>query len=135
MKVSLGLIGGLELLREKCKNKVTIVKGYECAEKAEKSLYKNYHPTGIAAIITVANMSSKEVVLVAETINEFQGIGLDLDTDTVYVDTRKDTPQKWISEQGKRTLLAEDTYLAHFNQTDTGTAPTSTSPPNEPEST
>jgi uncharacterized protein YcbK (DUF882 family) len=107
VKVSLGLIGGLELLRERSQKHIRIIKGYECETHVQKSIYKNYHPTGIAAEIQIDTLSPVDVFKLAETIDEFLGIGLQLDTQTVYVDTRKDNPQKWVTNDGVRTDITE----------------------------
>ena len=107
VKVSLGLIGGLELLRERSQKHIHIIKGYECEAHVQKSIYKNYHPTGIAAEIQIDTLSPVDVFKLAETIDEFLGIGLQLDTQTVYVDTRKENPQKWVTKDGVRTDITE----------------------------
>ncbi|MDA0944535.1 MAG: hypothetical protein O3A77_00565 [bacterium] len=107
VKVSLGLIGGLELLRERSQKHIHIIKGYECETHVQKSIYKNYHPTGIAAEIQIDTLSPVDVFKLAETIDEFLGIGLQLDTQTVYVDTRKENPQKWVTNDGVRTDITE----------------------------
>ena len=107
VKVSLGLIGGLELLRERSQQPIHIVKGYECEAYAKTSIYKNYHPMGIAAEIRIDTLSPADVFILAEQIDEFLGLGLNLDTQTVYVDTRKENPQKWVIRDGVRTDLTE----------------------------
>ena len=118
LKLSLGLIGGLELLRSKLKKKITIVKGYECAESAEKNkrIKRNFHLIGVAAIITAENTSTEDLFLAAEAIPEFKGLGLNFDDNTVYVDTRKEDERKtWVVKNKEEILIADENraqYLA-----------------------
>lgn len=119
VKVSLGLIGGLELLHQRSQQAIQIIKGYECDTHAKKSIYKNYHPSGIAAEIKIDTLDPTEVFKLAETIDEFLGIGLQLDTQTVYVDTRKDNPQKWVTNDGVRTDITEHNRHQWFNESST----------------
>jgi len=115
LKVSLGLVGGLELLRAKAKNRINIVKGFECLDSAEKSgkIKRNYHTKGIAADITIDNLSVKDVFLLAEKIPEFNGVGLS--DDYVHVDTRKgDTQTRWIHQDDENIEINSEnrsTYL------------------------
>ena len=53
-KISLGLVGVLEELRAKTRKRITIVKGYECSEVAEKrgKVKRNFHTMGLAADIS-----------------------------------------------------------------------------------
>jgi len=101
-RISLGLIGALELLRSKAKGRIDIQKGFVCLDCAEKegTTKKNYHTQGIAADITCQNVSIKDLFLVAETIEEFKGIGLNLSANTLHVDTRKDANRTmWIKDK------------------------------------
>ena len=108
VRISLGLIGGLELLRFKTKNRINIVKGYVCQDAAEKSgqLKRNHHTTGIAAEIVVDNMTPKDVFLLAEEVPEFMGIGIDFTHNVLHVDTRKGKARTlWIIEEGRQIEL------------------------------
>jgi hypothetical protein len=91
LKVSMGLVGGLELLRSLAKKRITITKGYITPEAAERegNWKRNYHPLGLAADIRIEGMSNEEVFILAESVPEFKGIGLSIDGDHVHVDTRK----------------------------------------------
>ena len=119
VRVSLGLIGGLELLHQRSQQPIQIIKGYECDTHAKKSIYKNYHPSGIAAEIKIDTLDPTDVFKLAETIDEFLGLGLNLDTQTVYVDTRKENPQKWVSKDGIRTDITEHNRHQWFNESST----------------
>ena len=108
VKISLGLIGGLELLRSKTRNRINIVKGFVCQDAAEKSgqVKRNHHTLGIAAEITVDNMKPKDVFLLAEEVPEFMGIGLDLTHNVLHVDTRKGKDRTlWVIEEGRQLEL------------------------------
>ncbi len=108
-RISLGLVGGLELLRAKAWRRVQIVKGYVCPEASPKSFRKNYHVTGTAADITVNDLSPLDVFLLAETIPEFKGIGLNLDKKIVHVDTRKAAERVcWVVENDQYIDLTPD---------------------------
>jgi len=102
VRISLGLVGGLELLRMKAKNRINILKGYECPDSAEKArrVKRNFHVQGVAADITVDNVSLEEAFKMAEEIPEFNGIGLNLDHNCLHVDTRKDKKRSiWVVQR------------------------------------
>ena len=104
LRISLGLIGALELLRSNSKNRVNILKGYECPETSEKKkkIQRNYHSYGVAADITVDNLSAIEVFKLAENIEEIKGLGLNISDDYVHIDTRKDDERSlWVEEEEK----------------------------------
>ena len=63
-KLSLGLIGALELLRTLTKNRINILKGYECLESNEKRkiFKKNYHTMGLAGLIDLASIRTCDVI-------------------------------------------------------------------------
>ena len=122
VRISLGLIGGLELLRSYAKSRVNIVKGYITQEQAEKEgfLKRNYHPLGLAADITVNDMDPKDVFLLAERIPEFKGIGLDLVEGNVHVDTRKEEERvMWVVDQDGRVDLTDKNRSQYFPASDT----------------
>jgi uncharacterized protein YcbK (DUF882 family) len=107
-KISLSLIGGLELLRTRCRNRVNILLGFQSPDspEANKLLHKkNYHTLGLAADITVDNLDIREVFKVAETIKEFKGIGHNFAEKLVHVDTRKkDDRSIWIIDENSKEL-------------------------------
>ncbi|MFT5171725.1 MAG: hypothetical protein ACI9BD_001503 [Candidatus Marinamargulisbacteria bacterium] len=121
IKVSLGLVGGLELLREKVKKRVNVIKGFMCQTATEKSgSYKrNFHLMGLAADITVSGLEAKDVFQIAEDIPEFKGIGLNLKENFVHVDTRKiDDVQKWVVVNGERIELTPENRNTYFGESD-----------------
>ena len=109
-RVSLGLVGGLELLRSRINARINIVKGYRCQDASKKSgsLKKDYHTQGIAADITVDKMDIIELFKVAESIPEFNGIGINFTEKYVHVDTRKIKRELWIVEYGKQQELTAE---------------------------
>ena len=116
-KISLGLIGALEFLRAKVNKRITIVKGYESPESAEKSgkLSRNLHVTGVAADIAIEGMDIRELFIHAEEIDEFKGIGLNLEENYIHVDTRKTDERKLWIEEGKRMIdLDESNRQKYF---------------------
>lgn len=89
------------MLRAISGNRVNIVRGYMCNDAAEKigSLKRNYYTIGLAADITVDNLDPVEVFRIASKIPEFKGIGLNLDSQLVHVDTRKAAdPSLWVEQ-------------------------------------
>lgn len=117
IRLSLGLIGGLELLRSKSKNRINILKAFECPESAESSskTKRNLHVLGIAADITIDKKDLRETFLLAEEIPEFNGIGLDLTGNHVHVDTRKDKKRSlWVVENGVQIDLTESNRSHYF---------------------
>ena len=58
---------------------------------------------GVAADIDVDNVSLVDVFKAAEQVPEFKGIGINLQSKFVHVDTRKEVErQLWVYENGKR---------------------------------
>ena len=118
IKISLGLVGALEMLRSKAQKRIEIIKGFEDPEVAEKKgkLKRNFHTQGLAADIKILNLSAKETFLLAEQIPEIMAIGLNVDEDYVHVDTRK-TPERLLWVESKNTEIElnqdnRDQYLA-----------------------
>ena len=109
-RLSLGLVGGLELLYSKVHKRINIDKGYICPECAGKTrVRKNYHALGIAADIHIPGKSLEEVFQLAETIPEFNGIGLNLTDRHIHVDTRKDRKKTlWVVKAGNYIELTEE---------------------------
>lgn len=117
IRVSMGLVGGLELLRAKLRNRITIERGYMCADAvdAERGLRRNYYAVGLAADITAENMDIRAVFLAAESVPEFKGVGLNLDKGVVHVDTRKElTPVFWVESHGQVIILDENNREHYF---------------------
>jgi len=101
LKISMGLVGGLEMLRSLAQARVTVHRGFITQEIAEKegNWKRNYHPLGLAADVTAEGMSNEDLFLLAEQVPEFKGIGLSIDNNHVHVDTRKTEERVlWIEE-------------------------------------
>jgi hypothetical protein len=118
LKISMGLVGGLELLRSLAKKRIVIIKGYITPEAAEKegNWKRNYHPLGLAADIKIDGMSNEELFLLAESVPEFKGIGLSIDGNHVHVDTRK-TPERslWVETGGQIIDLTTSSQREKYN--------------------
>ena len=111
LKISLGLIGALELIRSKANQRINILKGFESLETAEKKgkAKRNHHTTGIAADITIDNFSPLETFKLAEEIPEIMGIGLNVDENYVHIDTRKAKERSlWIEKNDDEIELTEE---------------------------
>jgi hypothetical protein len=122
IRVSMGLVGGLELLRAKVQNRITVVRGYMCADavEAERGLRRNYYTVGVAADITVENMDPKAVFVLAEEVPEFKGLGLNLDTGVLHVDTRKEKDRViWVETHGQVVTLTESNRHDYFGHPET----------------
>jgi uncharacterized protein YcbK (DUF882 family) len=117
IKISLGLIGALELLRSSANNRINILKGYACPETQEnkKNFKKNYHTWGVAADITIDNLSLKQAYKLAQTIPEIKGLGLNLTKGHLHIDTRKEKEQTcWLVKNDTHIKLTpenQETYL------------------------
>jgi uncharacterized protein YcbK (DUF882 family) len=101
IRLSLGLVGGLEQLRALSKSRINIMKGYMCqdADEASKGTRRNYHTYGIAADVKISGKSLKETLELVEQVEEFKGIGVDLVNEFVHVDVRKeDHRAMWIEK-------------------------------------
>jgi len=118
----MGLVGGLELLRAKVQNRITVVRGYMCSDavEAERGLRRNYYAVGLAADITVENMDLRAVFRLAEEVPEFKGIGLNIDTGILHVDTRKEKELvAWIETGGKVIPLDESNRNVYLGNPET----------------
>ena len=109
-KLSLGLVGGLEMLRSKAQNRVNILKGFESKESAQQQgrVKRNYHRLGVAADITVDNRSLKDIFLIALDIPEFNGIGINVDDNHIHVDTRKGDRKIWVEKDNDEHEISEE---------------------------
>ncbi len=117
LKISLGLLGGLEFLRSLAKNRINIVKGFECVEstEAKKKFNRNYHAIGIAADIVIDKLSPKEAFSLACQVPEFKGIGLG--ETYIHVDTRKDAERAlWVKTAEGNTPLTDKNQLDYFDE-------------------
>ena len=121
LRISLGLVGGLELLRSRAKNRINILKGYVDPNEVEtKQFKKDYHTLGLAADITIDGLSIEDTFLLATSIPEFNGVGLNLDEQHVHVDTRKGESQYcWITENKKTIEYNEESRAKYFKQQST----------------
>eukprot|EP01047_Picozoa_sp_COSAG01_P000209 COSAG01_NODE_3_length_63519_cov_1591.007663_27_plen_200_part_00 len=118
-KISLGLIGGLELLRSLSQKRVSILKGFEHQDSGRKN-QKNYHCLGLAADIRIQDLSAKDTFLLVQKIPEFKGIGLNLEEDYVHVDNRKEEERcLWIEKDKKQIEWTEALEQEHFGNTTT----------------
>ena len=111
LRISLGLVGALELLRTKANNRITIEKGYESPETYEKkgSFKRSFHTMGLAANITIDNLSLEETFKLAEEIDEFKGLGLNYHKKHVHVDTRKEDERiMWVTTDKNEEISVDD---------------------------
>ena len=95
----MGLVGIIEALRAQLNKRIEIVTGYYCPDCRDRQygIKRDFHHTGVAADIRVADMSVEELFLVAETYPELKGIGINFDDNHVHIDTRKeDDRQTWV---------------------------------------
>ena len=114
-RISLGLVGGLELLRSKSNNRIAIIKGYSDPGTTAKQYNRDYHTLGLAADIRIENMSIHDVFLLAQSIPEFKGVGLNLDEKHVHVDMRKEDQQYcWVIENKREIEWNEDAQKKYF---------------------
>ena len=116
-KVSLGLVGALEELRGAVRKRITIVKGFEHPDVAEKkgSLKRNFHTQGLAADITIEGLELKEIFKAAESIHAFTGIGLNLEEKYVHVDTRKADRILWVEENNNDIPITDENRKAYID--------------------
>ncbi len=105
LKVSLTLVGVLELIRMHFNKRLDIMVGHHCEEENARlgGVKKSYHVLGKAARFTVQDIPAEEVFRFAERIPQVQGLGLDPLKKQVYLDIRDKAPAKWVWE-GSREL-------------------------------
>lgn len=109
-KISLGLVGALEELRTKVKKRITIIKGYECSEVAEKkgAIKRNLHTQGLAADIVIEGMSLLEMFTEIEKIQSITGIGINKHENYIHIETRKIERRCWIEENNEEIELTNE---------------------------
>lgn len=114
-KISLGLVGALEELRSKLGQRITIIKGFECPDIAEKkgALKRNFHTQGLAADIQVESTHITDIFKAAETIESINGIGLNIENKYVHVDTRKADRMCWV-EMGQEDIELTDANRSNY---------------------
>lgn len=117
-KISLGLIGALEELRTLVKKRITIVKGYECSDVAEKkgSLKRNLHTQGLAADIFIEGLSLVEIFMAAEKIEPITGIGLNKKENYIHIETRKVDRRLWVEENNEEIELTEENRTRYLEE-------------------
>lgn len=105
--VALGLVDGLQALREKAGVPITILSGCRCLKhnKAVGGAPSSYHLMGHAADIRAKGMSAKELYEVARHIPQFGGFGLDMQRNMLHVDVR-DVRAWWTYKDGKAVQVA-----------------------------
>lgn len=115
LKISLGLVGALELLCSRYKEKIKILKGYESPDAVEKkSFRKNYHSLGVAADIKMGDLSLRDMFLMVKSIKDFKGIGINLDQNYIHVDTRKEETVTIWFEKDESIIPFTDEKLEEF---------------------
>lgn len=105
LKISLGLIGALELIRCHFNRRVNIIRAYRCPELNNelRGWNKSYHLEGKAADITVSGVPYEEVFKYIEiNVPEVKGLGLYPGEKFVHLDVRDaDQKQLWVFEINK----------------------------------
>jgi uncharacterized protein YcbK (DUF882 family) len=117
-KISLGLVGALELLQAKIGIPLKIIKGFESVEVAEKrsDFKRNFHTQGLAADVQVSEISPQDLFIAAESIDEIKGIGLNLDENYVHIDTRKDKERSlWIETKNNKIDIDQTNRSKYFD--------------------
>ena len=117
-KISLGLVGALEELRTAVNKRITIVKGYECSDVAEKkgSIKRNLHTQGLAADIIIDQMSLEEMFIEIEKISSFTGIGLNKKEGYIHVETRKIERRCWVEENNEEIELTQENRSSYLEK-------------------
>jgi hypothetical protein len=107
VRISLVLVGYLELIRNHFNKRVDIVKGYECRTSSEKrgSFKKNWHAFGKAIIFKVQDVPAAEVFRYAESFAEIRGVGFDPKNDAVSIDVRDREQARFVIEHDMQTAL------------------------------
>jgi hypothetical protein len=107
VRISLVLVGYLELIRNHFNKRVDIIKGYECRMSSEKrgSFKKNWHAFGKAIIFKVQDVPAVEVFRYAETFVEIRGVGLDPKNDAVSIDVRDREQSRFVIEHDMQVAL------------------------------
>ena len=101
VKMSMTLIGILELIRTHFNQRVNIINAYRCPDKAEElgRVRKSYHARGQAVDFTVSNVPLEDVFLFAETIPQINGLGFYPAKQFVHIDVREaEKADKWVYE-------------------------------------
>ncbi len=116
-RISAGLIGALEELRNAIGQRLNIIKGFESIESAEQNrkVKRNFHTIGVAADIQVDNIPVEDVFFAAQKIESFRGLGINFKLNMIHVDTRKTTERIcWVEENGNDIILTDENRAHYF---------------------
>ena len=107
VRISLVLVGYLELIRNHFNKRVDIVKGYECRLSSEKrgSFKKNWHAFGKAILFKVQDIPAAEVFRYAETFAEIRGVGIDPKNEVISIDVRDREQARFVIEHDMQIAL------------------------------
>ena len=107
-RMSLGLVGIVEHLQHRFKQKVTINRAYVCEEYG-KSLFasnKDYHHMGKAVDISIANIPLEDIFKEVEAMPEVTGIGFIPQTQQIHIDLRDKDREIWLEERDEKLTLS-----------------------------
>lgn len=109
-KISLTLVGILEMIRSHFNKRLEIATGYLCEEENSRrgGIKKNYHILGKAAKFYMLHTPPGKVFQFAERIPQIHGLGLDPVQKQVYIDIRDKNERKWIWEGDREMDLTPD---------------------------
>ena len=114
LRISLGLVGIIEAIRAKLNKRIEIVKGFYCGSCFEcrdtsYGIKRDFHCIGIAADIRVENMENIDLFhFIENSFPEVKGLGLNLDTGHVHIDTRKEDERSIWVEVDKQWIEIDD---------------------------
>ncbi|MBU0580932.1 MAG: hypothetical protein KKA19_07120 [Candidatus Margulisbacteria bacterium] len=109
-KISLTLVGILELIRSHFNKRLEILSGFICEEEntQQGGTKKNYQALGKAAKIMVVQIPPEQIFQFAERIPQVKGLGLNPVKKYVYLDIRDKNEKKWIWEGDKEIELTPE---------------------------
>lgn len=109
LKISLTIVGVLELVGSHFKKKVQVVHGFKCPEALDpQSVNKSYHAIGKAADFKVDGVPLEDVFKFVNTLPELTGVGFYPKEQFVHIDTREKVKEEYVYEHGKYVTLTDE---------------------------
>lgn len=109
MKISLTVVGALEMVWSHFRKKITIVYGFKCPDALDAlSVNKSYHAIGKAADFKVEGVPVEDVFKFVATLPELTGVGYYPKEQFIHIDTREKAREEYVYEFGKYTPLTDE---------------------------
>ncbi|HAR62951.1 MAG: hypothetical protein DKM50_04020 [Candidatus Margulisiibacteriota bacterium] len=108
-KISLGIVGALELVSAHFRKRVFVIYGFKCPEALDPlNVNKSYHALGKAADFRVEGVQLDTVFKFVRTLPELTGVGFYPKEQFVHIDIREKEKDEWVFENNKYVTLTDE---------------------------